>query len=95
MLASQHQQLQQGAAVSVAQLQQNFANQLRAQKDQFQLIVDNLKNKPGEREQEQRSLTTSRAFSLLPQYSGKLEEFENWRFQVSQFLSEDPFSSLF
>ena len=36
-------------------------------------------------------LTTKRAFSLLPNYTGKAEDFGSWKFQVTQFLGEDPY----
>ena len=35
------------------------------------------------------NVTTRRAFSVLPTYSGKTETFEDWRFQMLQFLGED------
>ena len=35
-------------------------------------------------------MTARRAFSTLPRYPGKAEEFDNWKFQMSQFLSEEP-----
>ena len=35
--------------------------------------------------------TTKRAFTMLPNYSGKVEEYENWRFQMVQFLSQEPY----
>ena len=38
----------------------------------------------------ERNMTTRRAFSLLPSYNGRPEEFETWRFQLGQFLNEDP-----
>mgnify|MGYP001067729332 CR=1 FL=1 len=43
------------------------------------------------RPREKDGLTTKRAFSLLPNYSGKVEEYDTWRFQITQFLAEDPF----
>ena len=36
------------------------------------------------------SVTAKRAFAMLPTYSGKPEDFEGWRFQIVQFLSDDP-----
>ena len=39
---------------------------------------------------EKELMTTKRAFTMLPNYSGKVEEYENWRFQMIQFLSQDP-----
>ena len=36
-------------------------------------------------------MTTKRAFTMLPKYSGTAEEYENWRFQMVQFLSQEPF----
>ena len=37
-------------------------------------------------------MTTKRAFTMLPNYSGKVEEEnENWRFQTVQFLSQEPY----
>ena len=44
-----------------------------------------------DRAYEPKGLTTQRAFTLLPNYSGKVEEYEGWRFQMTQFLAEDPF----
>ena len=44
----------------------------------------------GEDGEKQASLTTKRAFTLLPKYSGKPEEFDDWRFQMTQFFAEDP-----
>ena len=32
-------------------------------------------------------MTTKRTFTMLPQYSGNVEEYETWRFQMIQFLS--------
>ena len=40
---------------------------------------------------EKDGLTTKRAFSMLPHYSGKVEDYDTWRFQMTQFLAEDPF----
>ena len=36
-------------------------------------------------------MTTKRAFTMLPHYSGKVEEYETWRFQMIQFLSQEPY----
>ena len=36
-------------------------------------------------------MTTKRAFTMLPNYSGKVEEYETWRFQMVQFLSQEPY----
>ena len=36
------------------------------------------------------SMTGRRAFTSLPTYSGKPEEFDLWRFQLIQFLSAEP-----
>ena len=44
---------------------------------------------------EKELMTTKRAFTMLPNYSGKVEECENWRFQMIQFLSQDPYSMKF
>ena len=35
-------------------------------------------------------MTGRRAFTMLPTYSGKPEEFDLWRFQILQFLSSEP-----
>ena len=38
------------------------------------------------------SMTTKRAFTMLPpHYSRKVEEYETWRFQLIQFLSQEPY----
>ena len=37
------------------------------------------------------SMTTKRAFTMLPHYLGKVEEYETWRFQFIQFLSQEPY----
>ena len=37
------------------------------------------------RPKDKESMTTKRAFTMLPNYSGKVEEYENWRFQMIQF----------
>ena len=39
---------------------------------------------------EKEMMTTKRAFTMLPNYTGKVEDYENWRFQLIQFLSQDP-----
>ena len=36
-------------------------------------------------------MTTKRAFTMLLHYSGKVEEYETWRFQLIQFLSQGPY----
>ena len=36
------------------------------------------------------SLTSKRAFTMLANYTGKPEEYDTWRFQLVQFLSQDP-----
>ena len=36
------------------------------------------------------SMTTKRAFTM-PHYSGKVEEYVTWRFQLIQFLSQEPY----
>ena len=40
---------------------------------------------------EKMAITTKRAFTMLPTYSGKVEEYDTWRFQITQFLAEDPY----
>ena len=40
---------------------------------------------------EKELMTTKRAFTMLPNNFGKVEEFENWRFQMVQFLSQKPY----
>ena len=40
-------------------------------------------------------LTTRRAFTMLPHYSGKPEEYEHWKFQVIQFVSDDVYFPTF
>ena len=37
------------------------------------------------------SMTTKRAFTMLPHFSGKVEEYETWSFQLIQFLSQEPY----
>ena len=37
---------------------------------------------------EKELMTTKRVFTMLPNYSGKVEEDENWRLQMVQFLSQ-------
>ena len=37
------------------------------------------------------SMTTKRAFTMLPHYSGKVAQCETWRFQLIQFLSQEPY----
>ena len=37
------------------------------------------------------SMTTKRAFTMLPHYLGKVEEYETWRCQFIQFLSQEPY----
>ena len=37
------------------------------------------------------SMTTKRAFTMLLHYSGKVEEDKTWRFQLIQFLSQEPY----
>ena len=44
---------------------------------------------------EKEPLTTKRAFSMLPNYTGKVEEYDTWRFQMIQFLSEDAYFGKF
>ena len=36
-------------------------------------------------------MTTKRAFTMLPHYAGKVEEYETWRFQLIHFLSQEPY----
>ena len=40
---------------------------------------------------DQESMTTKRAFTMLPHYSGNVKEYETWRFQLIQFLSQEPY----
>ena len=40
---------------------------------------------------EKELMTTKRAFTMLPHCSGKIEEHENWRFLMVQFLSQEPY----
>ena len=35
-------------------------------------------------------MTSRRDFSSLPKYGGKHEEFEEWKFKMMTFLSEEP-----
>ena len=37
------------------------------------------------------SMTTKRAFTMLPHYSGKVAQYETWRFQLIRFLSQEPY----
>ena len=41
------------------------------------------------KEKEKQSLTTKRHFSSLPPYGGKHEDYEDWRFKMKTFVSED------
>ena len=34
---------------------------------------------------------STRAFTMLPNFSGNVEENENWLFQMVQFLSHEPY----
>ena len=36
------------------------------------------------------SMTTKRTCTTRHHYSGKVEEYETWRFQMIQFLSQEP-----
>ena len=36
-------------------------------------------------------MTMKRAFTMLPHYSGKVEEYATWRFLMIQFLSQEPY----
>ena len=53
--------------------------------------VTETRSKPKDKD----SLTTKRAFSLLPSYTGKAEEYDTWRFQLTQFLAEDSYFAAF
>ena len=37
------------------------------------------------------SMTTKRAFTMLRHYSGKVAQCQTWRFQLIQFLSQEPY----
>ena len=56
----------------------------------FQDASDN-RSRPEEKD----GLTTERALSLLPTYSGKAEEYGTWRFQPTQLLAEDSYLRTF
>ena len=40
---------------------------------------------------EKELMTTKRVFTMLPNCSGQVEEYENWRFQMAHFSSQEPF----
>ena len=44
-----------------------------------------------EKPRDKEGMTTRRAFSMLPSYNGKPEEYDTWRFQVTQFLAQDVY----
>ena len=58
---------------------------LRIQLKEFE--KDKLKSK--DKDKERRVMTSRRDFSYLPKYSGKHEEFEDWKFKVKAFSSEE------
>jgi hypothetical protein len=77
------------AAVGLAAL-----NEMKEDMDkkilELQAQIDNGRQDPrpkGDRPRE--GLTSRRAFSQLPSYSGKPEEYDDWSFQVRRFLSEE------
>ena len=59
-----------------------------AGKHQEQLLAAVGDKSKGEGRKE--SMPGRRAFTALPTYSGKPEEFDLWRFQLLQFLSAEP-----
>ena len=82
----------------IAQQQQQFAQSIYDQQKMQQntyaanlqqilekVDKDNRNTKPKSKE----SITSKRAFTMLPSYSGKPEEYDTWRFQLVQFLSQD------
>ena len=68
----------------------------------MKVVVEDLKNKNQSLQQElqmfrnqgqpkeKMGMTARRAFGTLPKYSGKVAEVDNWKFQIEQFLSEEP-----
>ena len=37
-------------------------------------------------------MATKRAFTMSPNYSGKVEEYKNWSFRMIQFLSQERYA---
>ena len=46
-------------------------------------------SKDKDKDKEKRVMTSRRDFSYLPKYSGKHEEYEDWKFKVKTFLGEE------
>ena len=66
------------AMTTMAQMVQALQADVKAAADQ--------RSQPREKE----GLTAKRAFTMLPYYNGKVDEYDTWRFQMIQFLSQDP-----
>ena len=86
------------AQANANQITMNNLQQQQAQQQEAMLII--MKGLQGDMNaaaesrtlaKEKEGLTTKRAFTMLPHYHGKSEEFDSWKFQMTQFLAEDQF----
>ena len=54
--------------------------------------ISEQKGKEGDKEnkgKEKRSITMRREFLYLPKYTGKHEQYDDWKFKIRIFLNED------
>ena len=56
----------------------------------WNLLQNNLKQELDKKKDFAKSLTNKKSFGSLTKYSGKHDEYDDWKFQVGSFLSEDP-----
>ena len=53
--------------------------------------VETLEKKAEERKNSRNNMTNRKGFTAVPKYSGKAEEYDDWKFKVTTFLGEEPF----
>ena len=67
-----------------------FKVMIKQQFERFEIMIQEQKdNKEKNQYKDKRVMTSRRDFPSLPKYGGKHEEFEDWKFTMVAFLSEE------
>ena len=58
--------------------------------EEIETKIKEMKGNSGDKEERKKyGMTTNRAFHSLPNYTGKHEDYDEWKFKLKTFLSED------
>ena len=64
---------------------------MNAMAQMLNVVQEDMRTAAESRTHNKENLTAKRAFSLLPTYTGKVEEYDTWRFQMVQFLCHEKY----